>query len=186
MRHGEIPCHAGLLRVKKEHISVLAQIAVLATPAAMVLHQGDAAIDPDVGWHLQTANWILQHHALPHSDPFSYTRAGAPWAAYSWLFELLLGGFYRILGLRGIVLYTALMALVISWALLRLLSRYVEPIPAAALTAVTYISPILCSGHAPACSLCCSLSFSSTICCELESSLMPAMVGGFPCYICCG
>ncbi|HZQ71064.1 MAG TPA: hypothetical protein VFA68_21240 [Terriglobales bacterium] len=136
MRHGEIPCHAGLLRVKKEHISVLAQIAVLATPAAMVLHQGDAAIDPDVGWHLQTANWILQHHALPHSDPFSYTRAGAPWAAYSWLFELLLGGFYRILGLRGIVLYTALMALVISWALLRLLSRYVEPIPAAALTAV--------------------------------------------------
>ncbi len=115
-------------------IAALARVAALATPAAFLLHQGLAAIDPDLGWHLQTANWIVQHHAVPHSDPFSYTRAGAPWAAYSWLFELVLSGFYRMAGLRGVVLYTVIMSVAISWALLRMLSRYVSPLFAAALT----------------------------------------------------
>lgn len=100
----------------------------------LIVRQGLAAIDPDAWWHLQTANWIVRHHAVPHADPFSYTRPGAPWAAYSWLFELVLSGFYRIAGLRGIVLYTALMSVAISWVLLRMLSRYVSPLLAAALT----------------------------------------------------
>jgi hypothetical protein len=120
--------------VKKDLLHALAGIAVLSVPASLVVIQGLSVIDPDVWWHLQTANWILQHHAVPHADPFSYTRAGAPWAAYSWLFELLLAGFYKLAGLRGIVLYTAAMAVSISWLLLRLLCRFVSPLRAAALT----------------------------------------------------
>jgi hypothetical protein len=123
-------------RLKHSPAAVLARVATLTTSAALILHQGLAAIDPDMWWHLQTANWIVQHHAVPHSDVFSYTRAGAPWAAYSWLFELVLSGFYRIAGLRGIVLYTALISVAISWAWLRMLSRYVSPLSAAALTSI--------------------------------------------------
>lgn len=126
----------GQTRVKHHAVAALAQVATLAAPGAVLLHQGLAAIDPDIWWHLQTANWIVQHHAVPRFDPFSYTRVEAPWAAYSWLFELALSGFYRIVGLRGIVLYTTLMSVAISWALLRMLSRYVSPLSAAALTSI--------------------------------------------------
>ena len=122
--------------MRKEIISVPASIAAVAIPPVLVIGQALSVIDPDIWWHLQTANWILQHHAWPHSDPFSYTRAGAPWAAYSWLFELLLAGLYRVLGLRGILLYTALMSAVIAWLLLELLSRYVERLWAAVLTGI--------------------------------------------------
>jgi hypothetical protein len=33
-------------------------------------------LDPDVWWHLKTGEYIAAHRAVPHADPFSYTRAG--------------------------------------------------------------------------------------------------------------
>ena len=89
---------------------------------------------------------------------------GAPWAAYSWLFELVLSGFYRIAGLRGIVLYTALMSVAISWALLRMLSRYVSPLLAAALTRLGLFLTYPLLWPRPACSRFC-FSFCSWITC---------------------
>jgi tetratricopeptide (TPR) repeat protein len=35
--------------------------------------------DFDLGWHLATGRWILQHHQLFSTDVFSYTAQGAPW-----------------------------------------------------------------------------------------------------------
>ncbi len=79
--------------------------------------------DPDVFWHLRTAEWIHTHHAIPHADPFSSTAVGKPWAAYSWLFELVVYGLFHHLGLPGILLYTAGMVLLIAAAIHHLLSR---------------------------------------------------------------
>jgi len=53
------------------------------------------------------------------------------------LFEVLVYGLYESLGLPGLVLYTAGLALVVTWALLGLMDR-VQPDPA--------ISCILCAG----------------------------------------
>ncbi|MGA8201686.1 MAG: hypothetical protein WB814_16585, partial [Candidatus Sulfotelmatobacter sp.] len=50
-------------------------------------------IDPDVWWHLKTGEYIAQHKSVPHTDPFSYTRAGHPWVAHEWLTEL---GMYEL------------------------------------------------------------------------------------------
>ncbi|HTU42895.1 MAG TPA: hypothetical protein VMF10_14400, partial [Candidatus Aquilonibacter sp.] len=36
------------------------------------------ATDPDLWWHLATGRFIVQHGAVPHADPFSYTSAGKP------------------------------------------------------------------------------------------------------------
>src|SRR3984957_4085916 len=47
-------------------------------------------LDPDVWWHLKTGEWIAQHRGVPHSDPFSYTRAGQRWVTHEWLSELFL------------------------------------------------------------------------------------------------
>src|SRR5690242_6229118 len=45
--------------------------------------------DPDLSIHLATGQWIATHHALPFTEPFAWTRAGAPFQAYSWAIELL-------------------------------------------------------------------------------------------------
>lgn len=44
--------------------------------------------DPDIWWHMRTGEWIVQHHAIPHVDPFSASTLGRPWVDYCWLFDL--------------------------------------------------------------------------------------------------
>ena len=73
-------------------------------------------VDFDVWWHLRTGEWIMQHHALPHIEPFSSFAAGRPWNAYSWLFELLILQLFQQLGLTGIVAYTIGMVLIFGCA----------------------------------------------------------------------
>jgi hypothetical protein len=67
--------------------------------------------DSDTGWHIRTGEWILNHHALPSTDPFSFSKAGQPWIAWEWGSDVLIGLANRIDGLRGV---TALIALAIS------------------------------------------------------------------------
>lgn len=66
--------------------------------------------DPDVWWHLKTGQYIAEHKSVPHTDPFSYTRAGKPWVAHEWLSELLLYETQRSTGWGGlIVLFAAVL-----------------------------------------------------------------------------
>src|SRR5262249_47722073 len=39
-------------------------------------------VDADVGWHIRNGEWVLDHHAVPHQDLFSFSKPGAPW--YAW------------------------------------------------------------------------------------------------------
>ena len=32
--------------------------------------------DPDSYWHIATGRWVMDHWAVPHSDPFSHTMPG--------------------------------------------------------------------------------------------------------------
>ncbi|MBZ5721895.1 MAG: hypothetical protein LAO03_16095 [Acidobacteriia bacterium] len=59
--------------------------------------------DPDVWWHLRTGQLILHDHAVPHTDPFSFTRFGQPWVNHEWLSDLLLYGLYRATGWAGLI-----------------------------------------------------------------------------------
>ena len=43
----------------------------------------------DLWWHLKTGQWIWQHSAVPHADPFSFSAEGQPWIAHEWLFGLV-------------------------------------------------------------------------------------------------
>jgi hypothetical protein len=63
--------------------------------------------DPDVWWHLKTGQFIAQHKSVPHTDPFSYTRAGEPWVAHEWLTELLLYQLQRATGFGGLIIVFA-------------------------------------------------------------------------------
>jgi len=63
--------------------------------------------DPDVWWHLRTGEFIAQHHSVPHTDPFSSTRAGQPWVAHEWLTELGMYELQRTTGFAGLILIFA-------------------------------------------------------------------------------
>jgi hypothetical protein len=67
--------------------------------------------DPDLWWHLRTGEYIAEHKTVPHTDPFSYTRAGEPWVAHEWLSELFLYEIERTTGWGGlIVIFAAILA----------------------------------------------------------------------------
>ena len=100
----------------------LVLVALFTAPAVMSLHLAYVA-DPDVWWHLRTAEWMLDHRAVPHTDPFSTFGAGKPWAAYSWLYELLILQLFQRLGLAGIVAYSTGMAVAVAMAVHRLIRR---------------------------------------------------------------
>lgn len=114
------PAHAALDALVRALLVGL----LLAAGALMCLrHAGDCVADADLGWHLQTGSWILQHHAVPHVDPFSRVVGGRPWQAYSWLFDLLLLQAWTRFGLQGVVLLTAGLMMLITAAVYRLISH---------------------------------------------------------------
>jgi hypothetical protein len=103
----------------------LVLVAMYSVPIVLCLRVAMVS-DPDVWWHLRASEWILQHGAVPRTDPFSSLGAGKPWAAYSWLFELLIFPLFQRLGLIGIVAYTTGMVAAITVALHHLIRRHQE------------------------------------------------------------
>jgi hypothetical protein len=75
--------------------------------------------DADVGWHIRTGEYILDHHAVPHVDLYSFSKPGAPWYAWEWLTDLLYGGLHRAAGLKGIVLLAAILISLFALTLIR-------------------------------------------------------------------
>jgi hypothetical protein len=71
--------------------------------------------DPDPWWHLATGRWIVEHHAIPRVDPFSFTVAGASWHAVDWLADLTMYGAWALAGAGGLAALTALAAFVMLW-----------------------------------------------------------------------
>jgi hypothetical protein len=98
-------------------------LALLFAAPALICVRAACANDPDIWWHLRTGGWILQHHTVPRFDPFSGANAGKPWAAYSWLFELMVVRLFERLGLVGLVGYSAGMVLAITVAVQHLVKR---------------------------------------------------------------
>jgi len=80
-------------------------------------------IDVDIWWHLREGAWILQHTAVPVTDPFTSYGMGKTWIAYSWLYEILVYGLYAQFGLLGLVVYTTALGFCITLALHHLLQR---------------------------------------------------------------
>ena len=97
---------------------------LLAVPVFICLRGAHEWVaDPDLGWHLRTAQWIVQHRAFPRADPFSRITLGHPWQAYSWLFELILLKAYNWLNLDGILVFVAAMMTLIAAVLYRMIAR---------------------------------------------------------------
>jgi hypothetical protein len=74
------------------------------------------SLDPDLGWHLVTGQYILLH-GFPKTDPFSYTMPSYPIVPYEWGTDLLLVAVYNLLGLPGLTILFAGIAIASLWLL---------------------------------------------------------------------
>jgi len=80
--------------------------------------------DGDTGWHIRTGEWILANGRVPQHDIFSYTKEGAPWFAWEWLWDVLFARLHQWGGLAAVVL-GSLLVLCFTFALLyRLVRRH--------------------------------------------------------------
>src|SRR6476469_11109928 len=86
---------------RKGGLDISLLIAVLLTPAVLGSSQ-TIFNDGDVSWHIATGQWILDHRAIPQSDPFSFTWAGKPWVPIEWLAEVMYASAYRLAGYGGV------------------------------------------------------------------------------------
>jgi hypothetical protein len=71
----------------------------------------------DLFWHLQSGVWMAEHRSVPHADPFSFTRPGAPWIAHEWGFSLLVYGIWLLGGYLALIAARVLLILLIGWVL---------------------------------------------------------------------
>jgi hypothetical protein len=73
-------------------------------------------------WHEKTGEWILDH-GIPRGDIFSFTAAGSPWVAQSWLAEVLYGGLHRLAGPSAVRLSGAVVGFLLAFLSYRLAAR---------------------------------------------------------------
>jgi hypothetical protein len=78
-------------------LTFLGLLAMAARPSA----------DTDTWWHLRVGQWIVEQRAVPQTDVFSHTRAGAAWRIPGWIVQVPLYLAFANLGYAGLNLFTA-------------------------------------------------------------------------------
>src|SRR5262249_34295659 len=76
-------------------------------------------MDGDSGWHIRVGEYILDRHAVPTHDLFSYSKPDAPWFAWEWLTDVIYAVLYRLAGLKAIVLWAGALIAIYATLLLR-------------------------------------------------------------------
>ena len=57
--------------------------------ALLLLAGNQLLIDPDTMWQITVGQWILDHHAVPETDIYSFTMRGQPWISTQWLAQVV-------------------------------------------------------------------------------------------------
>ncbi len=101
--------------------------------------------DPDTYWQIAVGQSIIANGAMPHTDIFSFTRAGASWTSSSWLAQVLYAQAYAMAGWNGVVALAAIAISTAAGLLVHVLNRRIAPLYAAvvAFVAVSLSMPHL-------------------------------------------
>src|ERR1043166_1882580 len=75
--------------------------------ALFVLAGNRLLIDPDTLWQITVGQWILDHHAVPTEDVYSFTMRGQPWISTQWLAQVLYAKAFAVAGWAGPVVLAA-------------------------------------------------------------------------------
>ncbi|HXJ40858.1 MAG TPA: hypothetical protein VNH18_16375 [Bryobacteraceae bacterium] len=82
--------------------------------------------DGDTGWHVRAGEWMLANGRVPVTDMFSFSRPGAPWFAWEWLWDIGFAILHRRWGMSAVVAASALVICLSSMLLFRLIRRQCE------------------------------------------------------------
>ncbi|HEY7926618.1 MAG TPA: hypothetical protein VIG86_04255 [Candidatus Dormibacteraeota bacterium] len=103
--------------------------AVMAAILPLIVRRvGDA----DYWWHIVTARWILDHHALPAHDLFTYTVPDHAWTDHEYLSELLMYGLGRIGGQLAVSVGLGAVTWAGFWLILKRINLSAQPFIATA------------------------------------------------------
>jgi hypothetical protein len=106
----------------------LVPLCVGAGAYLFFLYIGDTLLqDSDSFWQIKIGQWILDHHALPHTDFYSFTRFGEPWISTSWLSQVLFAVAYAQLDWAGPVILTSLAIALAAAIFVYRLDAHLEP-----------------------------------------------------------
>jgi hypothetical protein len=118
-------------------VRMLALIGLYSFTALRMIRKF-GVLDPDIWWHMATGRWILQHHALPATDPFSMYGATRSWLVYSWAFDVGVQTLVARFGLMGIFLLHVAVHVLVAVSLFHLVKSLLPDFwRAVALTAVS-------------------------------------------------
>lgn len=95
--------------------------------------------DPDTYSHIALGRWILEHHAVPTTDPFSATLHGTHWVAFEWLSQIAFAAAYAIGGWNAVVVLSAAAVSITIALLTRFLLREWQPTAALAAVLVAFL-----------------------------------------------
>ena len=109
--------------------------------SALIIRGALLLYDPGTYWHIAVGRFIIQHHAIPFHEPFSYTKAGTLWSSHEWVSELAIAIVYDASGWHGVILLTALCGALAFALFARALLRSLEP--ACVLVAVIAAFPMV-------------------------------------------
>lgn len=96
-------------------------------------------LDGDLGRHLVLGGYILDHGAIPLHDLFSHTMFGKPLTPHEWLAEVIFALSFRLLGMDGVILVSALLISTTFWLVfmqMRAMNRTLIPVVLVALLAI--------------------------------------------------
>lgn len=88
--------------------------------------------DGDVSWHVAAGRWMLQHHSLPVTDPFSFTAYGHRWITMEWLADLIYASAFNLAAYAGLAFVVGAAMIALHAILYGHVRRSVGPIGIAA------------------------------------------------------
>lgn len=69
--------------------------------------------EPDLWWMYRTGEWMLANGQVTYKDPFSYMFEGVDWINVKWLFEVIIAGGKKLVGVHFVFLLQALVTLLL-------------------------------------------------------------------------
>ena len=114
---------------------------------ALLFLAGDRLlIDPDTQWQITVGQWILDHHAVPQADAFSFTLRGEAWISTQWLAQVAYAGVHAWFGWTGPVVLAAAASALTFALLARFLSRSLSESAAFVFVAVAFALTVVAAG----------------------------------------
>ncbi|MEQ8277364.1 MAG: hypothetical protein RMA76_02420 [Deltaproteobacteria bacterium] len=99
--------------------------------------------DPDVWWHLEAADAVLEHGSATYPDQTSFTVPGRPFADHPWLGQMFLRAAFRMGGVAGLSWFAAICGFFVTLAIAWAAWEFSERRPYTAVIATALITPIV-------------------------------------------